>query len=197
MADPLKGLDLTDQPLVKVIDLLAAMSTLPITLDADALEQRGVWLRDRVSLHLSDATLGDALQAAIARKGLAVIVEGGQVLVTSPADDRETLRKVRYTISDLTGDNRVAATELAGLVRKLVAPESWHAGRGRIEIDDGALAITQTGNVHRQVLSFCEKLRNAREKPLRSRENPDRFSLVTRRDKAGSTLDRRSLGKLP
>ena len=54
---------------------------------------------------------------------------------------RETLRKVRYTVSDLTGDDKAAAAELAALVRKLVAPESWQGRQrpGTIEPDGGAL----------------------------------------------------------
>ena len=182
LADPLRGIELTDMPLVKAVDLLAAISTAPITLDADAMMQLGVTPRDPISLRLGSTTVGDALQAAVAERGLAVVVDGGQVIVTSPAEYRETLRKVRYTVADLTGDDKAAVAQLAALVRKLVAPESWQSagGRGTIEPDQGVLVVLQTGDVHQQVLVFCEKLRNARQKPLRSHGNPERFTLVTR-----------------
>ncbi len=195
MADPLAELELTDLPLAKVIDLLGKMSTLRITLDADAMQRRGVSPRDGVSLHVTGTALGDALQAAVAQRGLAVVVEGGQVIVTLPADDRETLRKVRCSVSDLTDDEQAPTAELAELVRKLVVPDSWRgaAGRGTIEPDHGALVVNQTGDIQRQVLVFCEKLRKARKKPLSSHdshESPDRFSLATRLDKARGLLDR-------
>jgi hypothetical protein len=37
---------------------------------------------------------------------------------------------------------------------------------------------------------FCERLRNARQKPLRSHGNPERFTLVTRLDQAREMLNR-------
>ncbi len=192
LADPLAQLELTDIPLAKGVDLLAALGTLPITMDADAMAQLGVMPRDPISLRLRSTTIGKALQAAVARRGLAVTADNGQVFIGPPAEYREALRKVRYTVSDLTGDDKAAAAELAATVRKLVAPESWQgsSGRGTIESDGGALVVFQSGDVHRQVLVFCEKLRNARHKPLRSRDDPQQFTLATRWDQARGTLDR-------
>ncbi len=192
LADPLPGIELTDVPLATAIDLLAAMSTAPITLSPDALWQLGVAPQDRIALRLSSTTVGKALTAAAAQRGLAVVVDGGQVLVTTPAEYRETLRKVRYTVSDLTGDDKAAVAELAAMVRKLVAPESWQAtgGRGTIEPDQGVLIVLQTGEVHQQVLVFCERLRAARQKPLRSHDKPERFTLATHADQARELLDR-------
>ena len=102
------------------------------------------------------------------KRGMAVVVDGGQVIVTSPAEYRETLRRVRYTVADLTGEDKAAVAQLAALVRRLVAPESWQSagGRGTIEPGQGVLVVLQTGDVHQQVLVFCERLRNARQKPL-------------------------------
>ena len=40
-------------------------------------------------------------------------------------EHRESLREVRYTVSDLTGEEIPATHELARLVERLVAPESW------------------------------------------------------------------------
>jgi hypothetical protein len=192
MAAPLRGIELTDTPLVAAVDLMASMSTAPVTLDADALMQLGVAPGDPISLRLGSTTVGDALQAAAAERGLAVAIDGGQVLITSPAEYREKLRSVRYTVADLTGNDKAAVAELAALLRRLVAPESWQpaGGRGTIEPEGGVLVVVQTGEVHQQVVVFCEKLRNARKKPLRSRGNPERFTLATRLDQAGELLAR-------
>ena len=191
LADPIDQLELTNTPLAKAVDLLATMGTLSVTMDADAMMQLGVTPRDPVSLQLHSTTLGKALQAAVAQKGLAMAAENGQVLVRAPAEYRETLRKVRYTVSDLTGEDKAAVAELAALVRKLVAPESWQGnnGRGTIEPDGGALVVVQSGDVHQQVLVFCEKLRLARHKPLRSRDDPQRFALTTPWDRARGMLE--------
>jgi hypothetical protein len=192
LADPLAQLELTNIPLVKGVDLLAALGTLPITMDADAMAQLGVTPRDPISLDVHSTTLGKALETAVAQRGLAVAAENGQVLIGPPAEYREALRKVRYTVSDLTGDDKAAAAELAAAVRKLVAPESWQggSGRGTIESDGSALVVLQSSDVHRQVLVFCEKLRNARHKPLRSHDDPQHFTLATRWDQARGMLDR-------
>jgi hypothetical protein len=192
LADPLSQLELTSVPLLKGVDLLAALGTLPITMDADAMAQLGVTPRDPISLEVRSTTVGKALEAAVAQKGLAVTAENGQVLIGPPAEYREALRKIRYTVSDLTGDDKAAAAELAAMVRKLVAPESWQgsSGRGTIESDGSALVVLQSGDVHRQVLVFCEKLRTARHKPLRSHDDPQHFTLATRWDQARGTLDR-------
>jgi hypothetical protein len=202
LADGIPEIELTDVPLAKAVELLASMSTVPITLDPDAMMQFGVTARDPVSIHLTAATVEKTLRALAAKRGLAVAGGNGQVLVTTPEEHRETLRKVRYTVSDLAGEDKGAVAErtphapreaeLAAVVRKLIAPDSWqgNGGRGTIEPDGGALVVTQTGEVHQQVLDFCEKLRNARQKPLRSRDNPQRFTLVTRLDRAKEMLDR-------
>jgi hypothetical protein len=191
MADQLPEIELTDVPLAKALDIMAAVSTMPITLDVDAMRQLGVRPRDPISLRLSATTVGDALQAIVGQRGLAAVVENRQVIVTTPAEYRETLRKVPYTVADLTGDDKAAVAELAAMVRNLVAPESWQAvgGRGTIEPDQSAMVVVQTGEVHQHVLVFCEQLRNARQKPLRSRENPERFTLATRLDQARKLLN--------
>ena len=192
LADPLAEIELNDVPLIGVMDLLSSMSTVPITLDADMLAQLGVAPRDRVTLRLGSTTIGDALRTAVAKRGLSVAIDGGGLIVTAPADYRETPRKIRYTVSDLAGEDQAALEKLATMIRNLVAPQSWrgNGGEGSIEPVGNALLVVQTGDVHRRILIFCEKLRNARRLPLRSREDPRLFTLATRADRARKTLDR-------
>jgi hypothetical protein len=192
LADPLRGIDLNDIPLARALETLEAISTVPITLDPDALRHLGATPRDHVTLKLDSATVEQVLRAVAAQRGLTVAIDNDQVIVTTPTDVRETLKKIRYTVSDLTGDDNKAAAEFALLVKSLVAPESWQAagGRGTITPDKGAIVVSQTGNVHRRILVFCEKLRNARHKPLRSRDAPEQFALTTRTAQARKMLDK-------
>jgi len=143
--------------------VLAGMSTVPISFDPEAIEQLGVSLHDPVTVELSGATVGQVLQKVLSSRGLAAVVENGQVLLTSPADRREKLLKTPYTVSDLTGQQPAAVAELAAVVQKLVAPDSWRAtgGRGSIKPQRGALDVVPTGVVHHQILTFCERLRTA------------------------------------
>lgn len=190
LADHIPEITIPGIPLYKACDLMASISTLPITLDVDAMSELGVSPRDLVSISLSDTTVGAVLQAIAGKRRLAPTVEAGQVLVTSPAEYRETLRRIHYTVSDLTGRGTTSTNELAGMVRRLVAPQSWqvNGGRGAVEPDGDALLVVQTGDVHQQVLDFCEKLRLARHQPLRSRGDRHRFSLTTRSQRAHRLL---------
>lgn len=190
LADPIAKIELTDMPLVKAIELLAAIGNFPVTINVDALTELGVDPSEPISVKLDSTTVGKVLRAVVTQKGLGVTLENGQVVVNSPLEYRDTLRKVRYTVADLTGEDEAAVAELAALVRKLVAPESWQeaGGRGTIEPEKAVLVVQQTGEVQQQVLAFCEKLRTARHKPLRSHDNPERFALTTRRAQARKTL---------
>ena len=192
LADPLAEINLNDATLIGVMDLLSSLSTVPITLDADALLQLGVAPRDRITLRIGPTSVGEALRAAAAKRGLSLIVDGGEAIVTAPAEYRETTQKIRYTVSDLTGNDRAGMEKLADLIRTLVVPQSWHSsgGPGSIEPDGDALSVVQTAGVHRRILIFCEKLRNARGLPLRSHEDPKLFSLKTRTEQARNTLAR-------
>jgi hypothetical protein len=190
--DPIPQISLPNMSLSQAVDLLMGMSTVPISFDPEALQELGVTLRDPISVELSEATVGKALEAIVASRNLAYVVENGHLLITSPAEHRDTFRQVRYTVTDLTGQDAKATAEIANLVQKVVAPDAWqpNGGRGTIEADDRAVAVTQNGSVHYQVLSFCEKLRVARGKPTRSRLNPDLFALTTRVDRAKPLLGR-------
>jgi len=190
LGDPIVAIRFPDVPLVDAVGLLARMSTLPITFDPVALAEMDVSVHDRITVEVTDATVGEILEAVLSRRGLAYVVEGDHVLVTSPEKKRNALRTVRYTVSDLTGPEPAAVAALARLVEELVAPESWRraGGRGTVEAADGQLEVVQTDPTHHQVLAFCEKLRVARGIPVRSRHDSSQFALATRSDRARTKL---------
>jgi hypothetical protein len=192
LRDPIPEIELPEMPLVQAIDVLRSMSTLPISFDPDALQELGVSLRDSASVKLSATTVGDALDAIVSRQNLAFVVQDGQVLITSPEPHRTAMKEIRYTVADLTGRDPGSAAELAGMIQKLVVPESWQSngGRGTVETSGDALVVRQAPSVHYHILVFCEKLRVARGLPLRSRLDPQRFALATRVDQARPMLDR-------
>jgi len=189
LVQSIPAMELKDVPLARAVHVLAGMSTVPIAFDPDALQDLEITLSDPVTVELSGTTVGKALEAIVTRRGLVYVVEGGQVLITSPPEYREKFVSKKYTVSDLA-DTAAATADLAALVQQLVVPESWRAngGRGTIQPDGNALAVVQTEAVHRRVLAFCEKLRTARGKPLKSRLDPDRFTLTTRQERAHELL---------
>ncbi|NLF07721.1 MAG: hypothetical protein GX594_07045 [Pirellulaceae bacterium] len=192
LAAPLAALELNNVSLIEAVDLLSSISAAPITLDAEALVRLGISPREPVTIRLDSTTYGDALQAIAAKQGLGVVVDVAGAIVTDADEQRDATRKVRYSVSDLTGGDPEALEHLATLIKHLIEPLSWreNGGEGAVESDGEALSVVQTGDVHRQLLVFCEKLRTARRLPLRSREDPDLFSLKTRADRARKMLDR-------
>lgn len=190
LADPLLEMGFADVPLADALKLLSQMSTLPITFDLDAMAELGVTIRDPVAVQVSDATTGKVLEAVLSNRGLTYVVEDDQILVTSPQRKRIALRAVPYTVSDLAGPEPAALSELAGLVQKLVAPESWRpaGGQGTVEPAEGVLRVVQTDPIHYQILTFCERLRAARGLPLRSQHDPNKFALATLLDRARAKL---------
>ena len=188
--DPIAKMSLPNIPLADAVQLISAMSNLPVSFDPDAMEELGVSLHDPISIEVAKATVGKALEEIAAKRNLASVVENGQILLTSTADHRESLRPVRFAVKDLTGDELHAAADLAALVQRLVVPESWQqsGGHGTVEVTPDVLRITQTGHVDYQIIVFCEKLRVARGLPTKSRLDPKKFVLATRTVRAKAIL---------
>lgn len=187
---PIPAFSVPGVSLRDAVKLVSQMSGVPITLDLDALPPTGVTLDDQITIHLSQTTLRAVLESIVASRGLIFTTEQGQILVTSKPKDRGTLTEIRYTVSDLTGQNPVAAAELAGLIGRIVAPDSWKpaGGRGTIQVVGDGFLIVQSAAVQDQVLTFCEKLRIARGKPLQSQHDPAKCNLATKLAQARTML---------
>jgi hypothetical protein len=188
--EPIKKISLPNMPLGDAVQLVAAIGALPVSFDPDALEELGVSLRDPVNVDSAGDTVATLLDKIAAARGLERSAENGQVVLASSSAYRQEPRTIRYTVSDLTRGDAHAAAELAALLQRFVAPQSWQSagGIGAIEADADALRITQTGQVHRQILVFCEKLRVARGLPPRSHLDPKTFSLDSRITRAKPML---------
>jgi hypothetical protein len=190
--DPLVKIELADMPLVNAVDLLSRMSTVPISFDLDAMAALGVGLRDPVTVRAADATVRGVVEAIVASRGLAIVVDKGQVLVTAPEAYRTELRSERYAVADLVGSDPAAATALAEQIRRLVAPEVWvqPGGRGSLEMTGNVLAVSQTQATLDQVAMFCERLRMARGLPPKNPQLAKRLTLQTRWAQARERLGR-------
>jgi hypothetical protein len=189
MAMPIRGLEVRGQRLADFVALVSDASAIPITLDADALLDFGQSPATPVTVKLTDATVADVLDGALEPFHLGYQVRDGQLIVGHPP--QESSRQVRYAVSDLAEDN-AALGELAALVRRMIAPESWQqaGGKGSVVAGNGTLVINQSEPALAQILVFCEKLRVARGLPIKSRLDPARFVLNTREDKAHEMLNR-------
>jgi hypothetical protein len=187
--DVIPSLELKDVPFARAFAIVSTMSTLPITLDADAMRREGVSPRDSVSVSLKASTVEKALEEIASRRGLGVEVEKGQVVITAPPEMTDAVKTVTYTVSDLC-ENAATAAELSELLQKFVAPDTWKAegGHGTIEIEEGTFKIAQTGAVHHEIVIFCEKLRIARGLPQRSKLDANRLRLASAYSQAKPVL---------
>jgi len=190
LADPIEQLELDGMPLLDAVGLLSDMSTIPITIDPDALHQLGVGLKDPVTVKLTDATVGDALDAVLGKKKLGYVEQDGKLLATTSPAYRSQLRERTYDVGDLTGGDEKGTAAFAELVRQMVAPDSWKekGGSGSMKVEGGKLSVAQTGPIHYQLLVFCEKLRRARGKPAKSKLDARRYSMKSRAMQAGPVL---------
>ena len=192
LATKVAGFELPGVPLADAVELTSRMAGLPISVDPDCLAVLGVSLEDPITVRLSEASLGRVLQDVLQSRGLVYVIAPDHLVVTSPEAKRNELHQVRYWVADLAGSESGAMDRLAGVVRTLVAPDTWRpaGGRGSVEAGDDALMVRQTDPVHYEMLRFCEKLRIARGIPVRSRLGREAFSLSTRLQRARSVLDR-------
>lgn len=192
LSTPIAEVDFDRVPLGAAVATLGQMGAIPLSFDPDGLHQMGVALSDPVTVKIGPGTLADALAAVLGKAGLGYELGGRQFVVTSPESFRSQFRRRRYTVADLA-PNATQVADLAAVIQRLVAPESWEAGggRGRIEPADGALLITQTGPVHAELIDFCERLRRARGMPLKSRLPSERFDLAPRWQQAHDVLRRK------
>jgi hypothetical protein len=190
LSDAVSGFESRNLPLVDFLALVSRLSTIPITIDPDALAALGQSPNVPVPLHLEKTNVADLLDAALEPLRLGYQVRDGQLIVGAPQAAK--LRQVKYAVPDLIGDDPQALEQLAGVVQRMVEPASWQSSGGRATMNakGGALVVEQSERAHGEILIFCEKLRIARGLPQKSHFDPARFALATRNDRAQAILQR-------
>lgn len=193
LADPLMLVQTSGTPLVEFLQLFSDLSTIPITLQPDALPLVRLTPLSPVSIDSSATTVGGALTAALRPLGLEAVAVGDQLIVR--VIEPEKLRTIEYPTKDLA-DDEAGRIALAQLLQAVVEPSSWgdEEGQGSIALvaNQDVLRIRQRQAVHAVLVIGCEKLRVARGKPpASSRYDPALFALDSRRTRAAEKLGRK------
>jgi len=164
LEDPLDKIDCRRVLLADLCDFLTDLSTIPITIDVDALATAGIAVDEPLAVHKSDTTVGELLTSVLDEHGLIYVIEGQQLLITSLAHRAAALTPVKYEVRELADAEGKDANKLAAMIVRFVAPKSWAAngGVGVITIEGTTLVVNQTQAVHRRVSAFVEQLRVAR-----------------------------------
>ncbi len=80
--DKLPSLEFSKATLREFVDFLRDFSTLDIVLDREALAKAGKGPQTPIAVRLKNATVSEALKAALGRQGMAAVVRGDKVVIT-------------------------------------------------------------------------------------------------------------------
>lgn len=179
--DKIPQIELKNTTLGDLVDLLSQYSTIPMTIDAEALAASGIGPDARVSVSLENTTVGEVLDAALRHYELKYILVGNQLIVTDARQTGESLESTSLGVGDLIGSEPDGAKRLAQMVETMVAPTAWQSfgGSGSVEAAGRSLQVNQTQAVTNQVADFLDKLRLARGLPV-SRREARRLTLASR-----------------
>jgi hypothetical protein len=179
LKDTIPSIEFREVPLRDFVRFVTGFSTIPISLDPDALTLVGARADVPVSVQQTDTTVGRVLTEALAPLGLGFEVLGDQLLVTRVAPADTPLRTLKHPVDDLVSGDPAQLNQLASLIVDMVEPEAWDVlgGQGTLEQEMPSLVIRQRDTVLFRVIVFCERLRAARGLPPQSRFDPSLFAL--------------------
>jgi hypothetical protein len=162
-----------EAPLGQAVRQLARRHSINIVLHRRALDDVGVEQDTPVSLDLIGVSLRTVLERMLAPLDLTFLVKDEVLLITTIDDASQRLETKIYDVHDLLIWESVAYNEgpygynydsLIQVITSTVEPITWDnvGGPGSIEPFDGMLVITQTQDIHRQILETFTTLRATR-----------------------------------
>lgn len=185
--------DFTDQPLTDVIEFFQQRHEIEIQLDQKALTDAGIGSDTPITGKISGITLHSVLRLLLSELDLTYVVGDGYLMITSKTEAENKLSSKVYPVRDLVtldsefrpplkGGKKAGADfeSLIGLIRNTIATTTWDevGGPGSInEFDHAqALAISQTDEVHEEIVELLAALRRTRDKQLAAATPVDPFA---------------------
>lgn len=189
LADPMLEVEFTGQKLSDVLQFLSDFSTIPITLDPDALALPWSNITAAVPVHakLTNATFEEVLTAVLKPLRLEAQKLESQIVITRSA----TVKTAKSPIDDLTEGDAAKTKQLLEMLTLLVAPESWKeaGGVGSLSVHGNELVVENTELAYAEVLQVCERLRQARGLRPKGAASAELFPLERRTARAAAKLD--------
>ncbi|MCH5376892.1 MAG: hypothetical protein JJ992_23235, partial [Planctomycetes bacterium] len=192
LRDKIPELDIPQMPLVLFVDFVTDFSTIPISLDPDALALLRIKPDRPVAVKAMDAEVGAILNTALQPLGLAAVQDGNQLRVTRPPPADGQLRSLKHPVADLVDSDAGQLEELAEWITTMVEPDSWESqgGPGVLGTEMPNLVIQQQDTVLFRSLLFCERLRVARGLPTKTNLDPSLFRLEHRWTRIAALLQK-------
>jgi hypothetical protein len=161
----LPAVNVKDMPLLNFLALMSQLSGVPVSIAPEQLQMAGISAGRPVSANIATKSISEILADVLGPLHLEAQSDGEQIILVRQHGDQ--IRGIDYPVDDLG----ISHTELAQWIEQLVAPETWKSvgGPGTITIEGDKLHIEQAQEVQYEVLIFLERIRLAKEKPLRSK----------------------------
>lgn len=172
LGEEIIALEFRETTLSDALRAVSDYSTIPITIDPNALGRRNLSAGKVINLRLNRAsTVGKALDELLSPLKLAYRDVDGQLVVSTVPASRGEMVTIVHEVGDLCGNNPQKATDFFNWLTAFVAPSSWESrgGEANGQIDGTQLKVQQDDTIHYQILVLCERLRVARGIPTRSR----------------------------
>jgi hypothetical protein len=190
LRDPIAEIEFANTPLIDFVQFVTGLSTIPISLDPDALALVKATPLSPVSIRQSKTNVGQMLATALTPLRLGYVAADGHLRVTRPPSPQGALRSHTHSVADIVGTEPKELGLLTDLIATMVEPDAWaqDGGRGTVLGQMPALIFQQRDTVLFQALLFCDKLRVARGLPPQSTLNPQLFQLEPRLARARKML---------
>lgn len=160
LSDPLPAIELADGPLLDLVQVLTDFSTVPITLDVDALTRMRVAVTQPVRVQEANTTVGGILASVCKPLRLEPLLREGGVVISRAESG---VRTFRYDVADLAAGRTQTVASLQQLIAETVEPESWKpTGPASIRADQQTLVVEQFERTGFEIVRMLEMLRVAR-----------------------------------
>ncbi len=171
LGDAVAAIEFRQVAFVDALRTVSDLSTIPITIDPQALGRRMISPRRPVNLLRTETTVEELLRDLLEPLRLGYVITEGHLLITTKIESQGELVTIEHDVSDLTEGQSEATAELGKWLTQMIDPSTWqvHGGDGTYRVEQSTLVVEQSDTVQFQVLLFCEKLRVARGLARRSR----------------------------
>jgi len=174
-------IDFIETPLQDVVDFFKDALGIEIQIDCRALDDVGIGSDTPVSLQLQHATARAALKHLLRQLDLTYVIRDEVLLITTPEEAEARLITRLYPVTDLVAwpsdEGETAAgmrdfDTLSDLITSTVAVTTWQdvGGPGSLGAfsvpGQDLLVVSQTQDVHKDVVALLRLLRKCRHRPL-------------------------------
>jgi DNA-directed RNA polymerase subunit RPC12/RpoP len=186
LADRFLEIEFTGQPLGEVVQLLSDYSTIPITIEPEALIWAKGSIASQIKGKLTDVTVEEVLTEILKPMKLEPVKLEDQLVITRSS----ALRKIPLVVEDLTGGDVAKQKELIELIETLAAPGTWKSagGEGTLTPQGKDLVVENNELAYGEALQLCERLRVARGGRTKSAFPTELFAIEPRTVRAYKKL---------